>query len=150
MTAQCTEILSHSNIKVEENKRKAIFLNPSKAEFSVTKIDGCLVTGEEIRCDYLVSEIGEASALVELKGKDVSHACDQLLASARHNKVKPLLEDKIGFLVVCSKYPRFDTFVAKAKQRAAKEFKAGFHVVCDRGEFNIRDLVRIDGGKRGG
>lgn len=150
MAAECTELLKHSNVKVEENKRKAIFLNPSKAEYSVTKVDGCLVTDGEIRCDYLISEIGEASALVELKGKDVSHACVQLLASAKNNKVKPLLEKNVGFLVICSKYPRFDTFVAKAKQRAAREFNAGFHVVCDRGEFNIRDLVRIDGGKRRG
>ncbi len=144
MTDHCTVDMTHSLVKVEEHKRKATFKNPSRLLYKVTRVDGCLVTSG-VRSDYLVSEDKGASVLVELKGKNVAHACDQLFASAKHQAVAPLIGSRLGFLVVCSKYPRFDTAVLKAKSRAAKEFKAGFHVVCDHGEFHIDSVASISG-----
>jgi len=140
----CTETVSHSRVKVEENSSKAIFKNDHREEFKISQVDGCLVK-DGIRCDKLVSKPNTASVLVELKGSDVSHACDQLFASANHPAVKPLLEKRLGFLVICARVPRFDGFVLKAKQRAAKQFKAGFHIVKNRGEFDIERAVAIDG-----
>lgn len=140
----CTKSVNHSLVKVEQNKRKAVFRNPCNVQYDVTEVDGCLVN-EGIRADYLVTEVRSTSVLVELKGADVSHACDQLLASVVHPEITPLLEDRIGFLVICSKYPRFDTFVAKAKQICARRYKAGFHVVVNQGEFDIARVAAIDG-----
>ncbi|WP_162241549.1 hypothetical protein [Methylobacterium sp. Leaf117] len=140
----CTIVVSHKLVKVEENKRKAVFRNPESKEYRITKVDNCVVT-EGPRTDYLVSEKGSVSVLVELKGKDVEHACEQLFASADHASVRPLLESRIGFVIVCSKYPRFDTFVAKAKNTAAKRYKSGFHVICDQRELDIIRAVAIDG-----
>jgi len=144
VSGKCTTTVSHSLIKVEENKRIAIFRNPARKKIRVTEVDGCLVT-EGLRSDYVVSEPGVASILVELKGTDVAHACDQLFATASNSNVKPILEDQLGFLVICSRYPRFDSFVAKAKQAAAKRFKAGFHIVSDKGEFDAVRVAAIDG-----
>jgi len=140
----CTSRVNHSKIKVEENKRKAIFNNPSRQDYEVSKVDGCLITNG-IRCDNLVSRCDDLSVLVELKGGDVGHACDQLFQAVKDANVTPLLKGKAGFLVICSKYPRFDSFVRRAKERAAKEYKAGFHVVCNKGEFDIDRVVAIDG-----
>lgn len=143
MTSECTKTVRFTKVKIEENKRKAVFRNPKKLKYEVTMIDDCLIkTG--IRADYLVTEASNLSALVELKGTGVSHACDQLFASAENQKVKELIGKKLGFLVICSKYPRFDGFVAKAKQRAADKYKAGFHVIQNEGEFNIADVVDIE------
>lgn len=144
MSEACTQLVTHSRVKVEENKRKAVFRNPKNKKYSVVTVDGCLIN-DGARSDYLVSESETASVLVELKGRDVEHACQQLLATAGRKEVRGLLEKKVGFLVVCRKYPSFDTFVAKAKQKCAKEYKAGFHVVCDQGEFDIEDVVAING-----
>jgi hypothetical protein len=146
MPDECSEFVNHSLVQVEENKRKARFRNPAKKEYKITEIDDCIVK-EGVRADWLISEIGNASVLIELKGSDVKHACDQLFASAEHLDVKPLLEKRIGFLVVCSKYPRFDTFVIKAKQHSANKYRCGFHVVQDKGEFDIERIVAIDGPK---
>lgn len=140
----CTQTVSHSRVKVEENKRKAVFINDTRDEFKISEVDGCLIR-QGVRCDKLVSKVGVASVLVELKGCDVSHACEQLFESAVHLSVKPLLEKSMGFLVICSRVPRFDGFVVKAKQRAAKQFKAGFHVVKNQGEFDIERAIAIDG-----
>lgn len=140
----CTTTVDHSLVKVEEKKKKATFRNRVRAKFDVSQIDGCVIN-VGIRCDKLVSKREVASVLVELKGVDVSHATEQLFATADHHDVSPLLEKSIGFLVICSRYPRFDGFVIKAKQRAAKQFKAGFHVVCNEGLFDIERVVAIDG-----
>ncbi len=83
--------------------------------------------------------------LVELKGSDIKHACEQLMKSVEHIAVQHVLAQKLGFLVICSRYPRFDTAVAKAKQLIAKKHKAGCHVVCRQGEFDIMRVVAIDG-----
>lgn len=144
MVGSCTKRVRHSKVKVEENKRKAVFRNPDNLHYDVTTVDGCLVT-EGMRSDFIVSEVGNISILIELKGKDVAHACDQLLATIEKDSVRNILEDRVGFLVICRKFPRFDTFVARAKQKCAREFKAGFHVVCDQGEFDIDQVAAING-----
>ncbi|RWK34273.1 hypothetical protein [Mesorhizobium sp.] len=47
---------------VEENKRKATFLNVAQAEYEVTQIDDCLITSGA-RCDKLVTDF---TRLIEL------------------------------------------------------------------------------------
>jgi hypothetical protein len=140
----CTVITTNSNVKVEENGRKAVFKNKNKEAYSISEIDDCLIKSG-IRADWLVSKVGSTSIIVELKGKDISHACEQIFTSAKNDSVKQLLEEKIGFLIICSKFPRFDTFVRRAKEKSMKEFKAGFHVVCNQGVFDIDRVAAIDG-----
>jgi hypothetical protein len=144
MAKNCTKTVSSSLIKVEEHRRKAVFRNPKRDPYEVSLIDGCLID-DGVRADFLVSEVGKASVIVELKGSNVAHACEQVIASASHEAIKPLLHGKIGFLIISSRFPRFDTYVAKAKQRCARELKAGFHVVCSQGEFDIARVVAING-----
>lgn len=140
----CTEKVAHSRVKVEENKRKAVFRNDDRREYEVTNIDGCLIKNERT-CDKLVARCDDFSVLVELKGVGVDYACSQLFAAVEDRRVKPLLKSTTGFLVVCSKFPRFDTKVRKAKERAAKQYGSGFHVVCNQGEFDIARVAAIDG-----
>lgn len=144
MAHSCTQVVSHSKVRVEENGRKAVFRNETNVDYEVSKIDSCVVTSGP-RADYLVTELGVASVIVELKGRDVAHALEQIFASVAHSDVKKLLEDRIGFLVVCSRYPRFDTFVMRAKTKAAQQFKAGLHIVTNRCETDISEVVKIDG-----
>jgi hypothetical protein len=143
--SRCIVTKTDSLIKVEENKRKAVFRNPHNKAYQVAKIDGCLVTDDGIRADFAVSDEGDQSVIVELKGSDVGHGCAQVLAAATHPSVKPHLKRRVGFLIVCSKFPKFDTQVRKAKDRAAKQFGSGFHVVCKHGEFDINRVLAING-----
>lgn len=141
---KCTSRIYSSKIKLEENKRKAVFNNPNKDAYEITKVDGCAIK-EGVRCDYFITNMSTASVFVELKGCDLSHASQQLLATAQHKSIKPLVKGKLGFLVICSKFPRFDTSVIKAKIECARKYKAGFHVVCRHGEFDIERVASIDG-----
>lgn len=112
--------VSHSKVKVEENKMKVVFLNPDCSEFKKGRIDGCLVQ-EGIRADYFVSGCGR-TVLVELKGCNVDHACKQLFAAAEHQNVKPHLTGKLGFLIICSKFPSNTTSVQIAQDKAKKKY----------------------------
>lgn len=134
----CIETISHSQIKLEENKMKAIFLNPERANCSRGKIDQCLVT-EGIRADYFVSN-PQKSILVELKGCDIKHACAQLFAAVEHPNVRPHLKDKIGFVIICSRYPKASTEVQISSQKAKKKYGAQFKVSCRKQIFNFDDF----------
>lgn len=143
----CTTAVRHSIIKLEENRSKVLFRNENNEEYEISRIDGCLVT-QGIRADYMISKgkrADRSSVIVELKGVDVAHACDQVLQTAESAAVKPLIGKRLGFLIVCVRYPRFDTFVARAKQKAARRYRAGFHVVSGQRSFDIRRVVDIDG-----
>ncbi|MFC3580611.1 hypothetical protein [Sphingomonas hylomeconis] len=141
---KCTTPTRNSKIKVEENGRVAVFTNEENSKFKVIEIDGCLITAG-VRADYMVSKGKSVSVIVELKGKDISHACDQLFATVEHDAVKEIINPQVGFLIICRRFPRFDTFVAKAKTRSARQYKAGFHVICNKGEFDIDRVAAIDG-----
>jgi hypothetical protein len=142
LDSPCIDKIDHSLVVVEENGRKAVFVNRSRQKFLRIKIDDCLVRSGR-RCDYLVVKKEVASVLIELKGKDIEHACDQLFASADHSAVKGLVDGPLGFLIVASRYPRFDTYVMRAKTIAARKYRAGLRIVNNIGEFAIEDLVSI-------
>lgn len=141
MSDCCTLIQSHSKIQVEENGMKACFNNLERLNYTVTKVDGCLITKGR-RCDYLVSKTNIASVLVELKGKSVEHAINQLLESISHPKVKPLLNSKIGCLIIASQSPSFNRFIREAQTKFARH-KSGLTIRTKKGEFNILDLTKI-------
>lgn len=118
----CIETVTHSRIKVEELKRKATFRNPTNKPYKKGRIDGCLVK-EGIRADYFVDGEGK-SVLVELKGCDIDHACAQLFAAVEHANVKPHLSEKIGFMIICSRYPSHNTSVQLSAAKARRRYGA--------------------------
>lgn len=55
------------------------FDNPGRKAICKVKIDGCLITDNSLRCDYLFKVCEDKTYfLVELKGGDVSHAVRQI------------------------------------------------------------------------
>jgi hypothetical protein len=113
----CIQSVCDSKPKVEENGRKAVFLNPERVPVKKVRVDGCLITGNTPRADYIVSKPGVVDVIVELKGKDIFHAKDQILATLPFWKVHPPFSGKIAGLIVCSKSPMSasDLQVMKAK-----------------------------------
>lgn len=136
---ECVDEITHKKIVVAENGRKANVLNPQEKVFRRIQVDGCLVNQETI-ADWIVSEVGVASVIVELKGSDVKKACRQLMATLKHQDCIPWLEEKIGFLVVCSRVPSFDTSIARAKLEARKQGVL-LTIKCNKHECGMSDLV---------
>jgi hypothetical protein len=113
----CIQTVCDSKPKVEENGRKAVFLNPENAAIKKVRVDGCLVTGNSPRADYIVSKPGVVDVIVELKGKDIYHAKDQIVATLSFWKAYPPFSKRIAGLIVCSRSPMSssDLQVMKAK-----------------------------------
>lgn len=140
----CTEMKSSSHVKVHENGKKAVFVNELRKIFAVTQIDNCLVK-EGARADYLVSKPEVASVIVELKGKNVQHACEQIFSSMENDSVRSLIKGRCGALIVCSKYPRFDSFLMRAKSDFARKYKGGLHIASNSIVCDIENIVKIAG-----
>ncbi|MEQ8971178.1 MAG: hypothetical protein RIE73_12380 [Coleofasciculus sp. C1-SOL-03] len=114
----CTVCSHGKKITAQENKRKYILNNPSGKQVCKVKIDDCVIKSQEQRkCDYLViicqsdeDEVedghissGEDLFFVELKGKDLIGAVEQLTQTIEHFKSK--ITGKVFARVVLSKVP---------------------------------------------
>lgn len=79
-----TPYKAHSILKCEENGR-IFYLETGNAKFVRVKIDeGVIPRGsEQTRCDYIVIKQGkeDIEIFVELKGKNIEHAKEQLIAT---------------------------------------------------------------------
>jgi len=102
---ECVEAIRHSKVKVEEQGRKAVFLNPDKALVKKVAVDGCLIKDAVLKADYIVSKPGFVDVIVELKGKDVPHARDQIVATLPVWRANPPFSPKVAGLIVCSRSP---------------------------------------------
>lgn len=138
---ECVVQVSHSNVTVGDrgSKYRANFPNPEKVPFQKAQVDGCLVKSGK-RADWIVTKVGVGSVVVELKGKDVAHACEQLFTTLSHDDCQQWLEQKRALLIVCSRVPSFDGTIAKAQVRARK---AGvrLHASCGGGDFFVEKLL---------
>jgi len=113
----CGQLRKDKIISVAENNRKFILKNPqTKPVYQVT-VDGCLIT-EGKRCDYLfeIDKPIQKVFYVELKGKDVEKACEQLkttINSCKNRHQNALKECH----VVASRIPKLGTGTQVLKKK---------------------------------
>jgi hypothetical protein len=127
-TEDCVEAVRHSKVKVEEQGRKAVFLNPDQALIKKVHVDGCLMTGTGPKADYIVSKPGVVDVIVELKGKDVPHARDQIVATLPVWRAHPPFSSKIAGLIVCSRSPLSSSELQIMKAKALIRHKLWLEV----------------------
>lgn len=113
----CIQTVSDSRPKVEENGRKAVFLNPLREPIKKVRVDGCMIVSDTPKADYIIAKPDVVDVIVELKGKDIYHAKDQIIATLPFWKAHPPFSKKIVGLIICSKSPMSssDLQVMKAK-----------------------------------
>lgn len=144
MSDECMTPCADSHVKVEEFGKTAVFPNPGRRKHRIYRVDDCIIK-RGMRCDYLVNGEG-SSVLVELKGCDIKHAVNQVFATLEHPDVKPLLHKKIGILIVPTRCaPAYNNYVRKAKERAAKDYFAGLHVVNMHSRMTMDQVCSIKG-----
>lgn len=138
-----TKSVKFKKIKISENGRTAIFLNPQQDRYYVVSVDGNLLKNVTAS-DYVISRHKIADIIIELKGMDVDHAVDQILATADYWQKNNLRTGKIAALVVSSRAPRFDTKVQRATTKFYEKFKGHLHIVRN-GEFVFEKVLCADG-----
>ncbi|MFZ4555350.1 MAG: hypothetical protein ACOYN8_03080 [Pseudanabaena sp.] len=109
----CTNCSEGKLVVAEENKRKYILQNPSKKKICKVRIDGCVIPSQSQRkCDYLmivcesksVNEQASDIYFIELKGRDLISAVEQLTQTIEYFKAKKYqFTGKVFARVVLSK-----------------------------------------------
>ncbi|MBW1649969.1 MAG: hypothetical protein JRJ44_04730 [Deltaproteobacteria bacterium] len=121
---KCSKINNNKIISTYENHKAFIINNVGLRIISKVKVDGCLITDDRIRCDYLF-EIDEPIRKViylELKGKNVNKAYEQLEATIgylkkRHNSKVV----KKRAYIISSRVPQAGADVQQLKSSMAKD-----------------------------
>lgn len=137
----CIEETFGSIVSVSDRNQNVVarFRNPKKLRYRKVKVDGCIVTVGR-RADWIVSEVGVASVIVEIKGKDIVSACEQLMASLNDSNCIALLESRVGLLIMCTRVPSGDT---KAQKLIAEIRSKGLKLKIYTGsrEFDLISLA---------
>jgi hypothetical protein len=102
---QCIKESDNKRIVVRANNRTATFLNEDEAQVKVVDLDCLIKTTTAPRADYIVAKPKVVDVIVELKGKDIDHAIEQILATATFWKTVPPYSPHIGALVVFTRSP---------------------------------------------
>jgi hypothetical protein len=113
----CTEELNHPRVTVKAHGRSATFLNPGRTIIKKVDIDCWLHAAGTAKADYVVCMPKSVDVIVELKGKDIIYAVDQILATHAHWKKVPLCAKNIGALVVFTRSPERSAVLGNIKAR---------------------------------
>ncbi|MDR0704001.1 MAG: hypothetical protein LBF88_03350 [Planctomycetaceae bacterium] len=117
-------------IVCEEKASKYIYKYKSGEKFLRLQVDGGLISDQNtLKCDYLLlnyTKINKIthyhSIFIELKGSDLTHACEQILAtieSLNNNLKGSILHARI----VLSKVPKPNVQLNKLKEQFVKKYQ---------------------------
>jgi hypothetical protein len=116
----CIEKIRHTKVKVADpgTGRRAILLNPERVQVRRIHMDHCLAPAGAVAADFVVSKPNIVDVIVELKGKNVDHAVDQIESTWAFWGRHP--EHETGRLIsawiMCSEYPRGSLKVARYRE----------------------------------
>lgn len=124
MIIDCNDCNNNRNISVKENKRSFVLKNIAALSVNKVEVDGCYITTGK-KCDYLFEIMQKCNGekplkvfYVELKGKDIEKAVEQLENSMKYcNNLHKNIPRECH--IVASRYPRS----TPSSQELKKSFK---------------------------
>lgn len=133
-----------SKVKVVENGKSAVFSNPQKKQFVITRVDGGVVENE-LSADYVVSQPEVGDLIVELKGKEVGRAVEQIVATAGllNQCRRDAGSRKMAALIVCTRVPRQDSKSLRLQNAFQQKHRARLRIVASNIEHNFEALFGI-------
>lgn len=138
----CCEAIDHSKVKVSDGGNHAIFLNEGKEYFIRVRVDGCEIT-EGVRADWALIK-DDKCILIELKGRDVEHASEQIFHTASYWKEhEPSV--KLAGLIVARQFPRASSMLQIKMQKFVKKFGGPLHVVNHCPNLKFESVFRFSG-----
>lgn len=139
---ECYKSVTHQIITLKDptnpkNKRGPTlkFLNVGKNSVRIGQIDGCLITNQDIRCDFEVFAEKKLSSFVELKGSDIEHAIDQIKNSIRLIGFSE--ENNRVCFIICNRCPMSSTQIQLFKKFFLKHYQSKLEVKESGFEFAI-------------
>jgi hypothetical protein len=133
--AKCTEELTHPRITVRAHGRAVTFLNPGRAIIKRIDLDCWLCDAKTPKADYMVCSSGVVDVVVELKGKDIHRAIEQILATLASWKGIPSRSAKIGGLIVFTRSPERSAALDNIKAKLL----AKYGIWLEMGKSGLKD-----------
>lgn len=133
-------------IPIEEGRRKLSIINTEKDLVCVTKVDNG-VFHNMLCADYVVTKIVKnvirGEVIVELKGCDVKHGCEQILNTARllRNCPEDRSHSKLNAIVVSQRVPRGGIDLRRLQERFAKEFTGSLRTRSGNPSLALHELL---------
>lgn len=138
--SNCITQLNQRRVSISENGRKIVVKSDKDEEWELVQVDGCLIT-EGRRADYMVS-VNDTTVIIELKGANLKHACEQIFCTVERKEIRQHLRKKLGLVVICSRYPKVNTSFQVAKQKARRKYSAPLRAFCNQREVRLNDIVK--------
>ena len=121
----CKDIRNDKLIVLSDKGRKSkiIFGNKQQDQIEIWMVDGGVIKGNKtLKCDYLVFDVNKKEHYVELKGKDINHAFEQIISTIiRLSKDKK--REKHSF-IISSRVPKAGTDTQNYKKSLKKAFNS--------------------------
>lgn len=127
MKEECTEITKNRLIVFEERRSKLTVDNADRSEVVKVVVDGCQISDNSIRCDYLFLA-KEIEHYVELKGKGIPHAIKQLKSTIDQLSVDKKKANKVSF-VICTSNPMLNASIQTEKAKFRKNYNSQLKIL---------------------
>ena len=110
------------------------FLNPNKREVSKIRVDGCKITQGK-KCDFMLLTDTEEN-YIEIKGKGVLYACEQIEETIKQLSVDPQNQPKNSFFVSTGT-PKVNGNIQILKKKFKKSYSSSLKIQTRKCEFAI-------------
>lgn len=106
-----------------------ILENKNRQKFLKVRVDGCQIV-KGCKCDYLlVNTVTGDEYFVDLKGKDVGHALEQLEGALTKLSDKTnVTKSTKSFAIVKSVYPKLSTKIQVYKKKFKETYKSSLDI----------------------
>lgn len=111
----CMQSHDSSKVKVEAHGRRAVFSNVERLSILVVDVDCWQPGSDGLKADHVVVKPQVVDIVVELKGSDILHAIQQILATAGAWRRASGNRGMMGGLVICSHSPESSASLANRK-----------------------------------
>jgi hypothetical protein len=113
----CTEESNDSKITVRRDGRRATFDNSGRATIKRVDLDCWIPSAATVKADYIVSKPSVVDVIVELKGKEIAYAIEQIVTTLVKWREAPPFSRKIGGLIVFTRCPMRAAELGDIKKR---------------------------------
>jgi hypothetical protein len=117
----CTEELDNSRVTVKRDGRRATFDNSEHVPIKCIDLDCWIPSIDTVKADYILSKSGVADVIIELKGKDIKHAVEQIIVTLAKWKSAPPFSERIGGLIVFTRCPMSAAETGDIKKRLLQQ-----------------------------
>jgi hypothetical protein len=121
MKKGCVSRTKQKIISFSENRSTLVLNNSNNVEAICVVVDGCQITSG-IRCDYLMIA-NEIEHFIELKGQDLMHAIEQLIATIKVLSSNAVKHPKISY-IICTRSPLNSASIQNLQVQFRKKYNS--------------------------